>query len=253
MQNPIKIDELSYPKLKELIDSGSKTLLWPIGTLEPHGRHAPIGTDNFCAEEIAWQLGKRLGWPVAPTLNYGITTGLIAYTGGSRVPKPVYADLVSAILTDFMEMGFRRVVIINGHGGNTETVTNVIKELITVDRGNRHFILLDWWMLDADALEDVYGRPGGHAALDETACVLAFRPETVDETKMDPSDITRMQPGVISLPYSSAVLAYDNGDPMPDFDRDKAVKFMDQVLDRIEEVLNGEAEQFDRSFGHNRE
>ncbi len=246
----IKLDELTYPELQGLLNRGVTTLLLPVGTIEGHGLHSPIGTDNFCAEEIAWQLGDRLGWPVAPTLNYGITTGLIAYPGGVRIDKDLYADLAVTILENFLEMGFRRIVIINGHGGNTETLSGVLKDLITVDRGKRHLILIDWWQLDGDALAEVYGRPGGHAALDETACVLAYRPETVKPDAYDPDLQVKFQPGVISAPYSAAVLLYGEGDGAPDFDVEKAKAFMNKVIDRIATVLKKEVELFDRSFGN---
>ncbi len=249
MASLIKLDELTYPKIRKLLDEGNTTLLLPVGTLEAHGHHAPVGTDNFCAEEIAWQLGERLGWPVAPTLNYGVTTGLIAYPGSQRIPKPLYADLVTVILKDFLEMGFRRIVIINGHGGNTETFSNVIKDLITEDRGNRHFILVDWWQVDADALEEVYGRPGGHAALDETACIVAYRPETVDQDAMDPGDAAVFTPGIVTAPYSAAMLVYEDGDSTPDFDRKKAIDFMNKVIDRIQALVIKEVDLFERSFG----
>jgi creatinine amidohydrolase len=243
----LKLDEMTYPVIKALLDSGKRDLLLPVGTLEAHGCHSPVGTDNFCAEEIAWRLGDELGWIVAPTLNYGITTGLIAYPGGVTIDKPVYADLISCILTDFFEMGFKRIVIINGHGGNTETITQVIKELVTVDRGNRHLILIDWWVLDEEALREVYGRPGGHAALDETAMVVAFRPDLLD--KSAPIRSCAFTKGVVSAPYSAAMITYDEGDASPDFDPVKAGKFSQEVLIRLAEVIRHEVDLFEKSFG----
>lgn len=245
----IKLDELTYPQVGKLLKDGVDTLLFPVGTLEPHGRHAPVGTDNFCAEEIAWDLGKRTGWPVAPTLNYGVTSGLIAYPGAVKIPKPQYEELIRIILENFLRMGFVRVVIINGHGGNTESINKVIKDLIVEDRGNRHFINVDWWYLATEPLKEIYGRPGGHAALDETACIIAYRPELVHEDKFSPDELSKFQPGISVAPYSSAVLLYEEGDAAPDFDRDKAVKFMEKILDRIEAVLEEEVGLFEKSFG----
>jgi len=245
----VRLDELTYPQVRRLLDEGTDTLLWPVGTLEAHGRHSPIGTDSFCAEGIACRLGERTGWPVAPTLGYGVTTGLVAYPGGVRIDKELYGRLVRTILENFLRIGFRRVVIINGHGGNTETISAVMKEMITEDRGNRHLILIDWWQLDGPALEAVYGRKGGHAALDETACVLAFRPELVDPDALEPSEVTTITPGVVAAPYSAAVILYEEGDSTPDFDPDKAGRFVTMVTDRIEAILADEVEQFERSFG----
>jgi creatinine amidohydrolase len=248
----IKLDELTYPKVAELLKAGKTTLLWPVGTMEAHGRHAPIGTDNVCAEEIAWRLGERLGWPVAPTLNYGITVGLIAYPGSVRIDANLYRDLVTEILENFFAIGFRRIVIINGHGGNTETLTKVVKDLIVEDRGNRHMIVIDWWQLDAEILSEVYGRPGGHAALDETACVLAFRPELVDPSAATKEHQSKFTPGVVTAPYSAAMLVYDDGDASPDFDRQKASTFMAKLLDKVESILRHEVELFERSFADGR-
>jgi len=247
----IRIDELTYPALEKILDSGIDTLLLPVGTLEAHGRHAPIGTDNFCAEDIALKLGERTGWPVAPTLNYGVTTGLVAYPGGIRIPKGQYAELMETILTGFLEMGFRRVVIINGHGGNTESLGLVVKNLIVSDPGRRHFIVIDWWHFDPELLEEIYGegRKGGHAALDETACIAAFRPELLDETAVNSDEFTRFTSGLISAPYSSAVLVYEDGDSTPDFSHDKAVTFIEKLLDKLETAIRREVELFNKSFG----
>ena len=244
-----KLDELTYPKVAQLLRDGNTNLLLPVGTLEAHGLHAPVGTDNFCAEEIAWELAKRLGWPVAPTLNYGITTGLIAYPWSSRLGKDLYTDLIDTILKDFLAMGFHRIVIINGHGGNTETLGNVVKGLALDDRGKRHLMVIDWWQLDTEALREVYGRPGGHAALDETACMMAYRPELVDTAAADPKYQSRVQPGVIVAPYSAAMLVYEDGDASPDFDSEKAARFMKMLLDKIETVIRHEVELFEKSFG----
>jgi len=246
--SPVKLAELTYPQIAELLKEGMTSLLWPVGTMEPHGRHSPVGTDNFCAEEIAWALGDRLGWPVAPTLNYGITTGLIAYPGGVRIDKDLYGELVRTIYENFFRMGFHRIVVINGHGGNTESLGRVAKEMITEDRGKRHFIIIDWWQLGEDALKEVYNRPGGHAALDETACMVAFRPELLDHDAMDPAEHVSFTRGVVSVPYSAAMLYYDENDAAPDFDSEKAKNYMNKVLDRIETIVLGEIEQFMNSF-----
>jgi creatinine amidohydrolase len=245
----IKLEMLTWPEVRDLLGEGKTTLLLPVGTIEAHGLHAPIGTDNFCAEEIAWRMGERLGWPVAPTLNYGITTGLIAYPGAVRIEKELYSSLIKSILLNFFEMGFRRIVIINGHGGNTEALTNVAKELIAADRGKRHLIIIDWWQLDSQAIEEVYGGVGGHAALDETACMVAFRPETVKPEAFDPAHRVVFQPGVVSLPYPASMLVYSEGNATPDFDPEKARVFMDKVLDNIEMILSEEVKLFERTFG----
>lgn len=245
----IRLDELTYPEVGKLIRDGNTNLLFPVGTLEPHGRHAPVGTDNYCAEEIAWELSRRNGWPVAPTLNYGVTSGLIAYPGGVKIPKPQYEELIRIILENFFRMGFRRIIIINGHGGNTESIIKVIKDMIVEDRGNRHLINIDWWYVSTEPLKEIYGRPGGHAALDETACILAFRPELVNESDFSPEEQTRFRPGVTVAPYSSAVLVYEDGDGSPDFDREKASAFMKKVIDNIEDILKEEIRLFEKSFG----
>ena len=216
--------------------------------MEAHGRHAPVGTDNFCAEEIAWRLGENLDWPVAPTLNYGITTGLIAYPGSIRIEPETYSAVIKSILKDFFAMGFGRVVIINGHGGNTESLIQVVKQLAAKKRGKRHMIVIDWWTLDADALKEIYNRPGGHAALDETAAIYSFRPELVDPSAADKDHQSRIMPGVTSAPYSAAMLVYEDGDASPDFDKSKADRFTGQLLEKLESIIRKEVELFDKSF-----
>jgi creatinine amidohydrolase len=246
----IRLDTLTYPDVKKLLDSGVHSILFPVGTLEAHGRHAPVGTDSFIAEEISWRLGERMELPVAPTLNYGITSGLLPYPGSQRIDKKLYADLIYCIIDDFFEMGFRRVIVMNGHGGNTETLGNVAKELITKDYGKRHVMVIDWWNMDEEALKEVYDQPGGHAALDETAALVAFRPETLKPENRTDNDGWTFTKGVISVPYPTAMLYYSlEGDASPDFDKEKAGRFMDIVLAKLEGIISREIELFDESFG----
>ena len=66
-------NELYDPEFRKLIKSKKQTVIIPVGSLEQHGAHLPITTDSDIVTEIASRLGKKCGFIVFPTINYGVS------------------------------------------------------------------------------------------------------------------------------------------------------------------------------------
>jgi len=89
----------------------------PVGSTEQHG-YLSLSVDAILAERVAVEAAEPLGVPVFPVLNYGITPYFLKYPGTVSLRLDTYQRIVADILDSLAATGFRRIVFVNGHGGN---------------------------------------------------------------------------------------------------------------------------------------
>jgi creatinine amidohydrolase len=89
----------------------------PIGSVEQHAGLS-LATDAILAERVAIEAAEPLGVPVFPVLPFGLTPGFTAFPGTVTLRVETFAALLRDVLESFKRSGFRRVLIVNGHGGN---------------------------------------------------------------------------------------------------------------------------------------
>lgn len=221
-------------------------LFLPIGTLEAHGRHLPVGTDTLCARAIAIEMSRHFDGVVAPELGYGLTNLLAQTAPASFFPEPLWRDFIEHILTGFIRHGFDTIVIVNGHGGNRGPLKELARTLVR--RQPVAISVVNWWLLAEDAAKQVYGATGGHAAVEETAAVLHFTPDLVEAESYHPdNDDFIPEEGMWCYPPPGEVLIYhDDPKGRPDFDQTRANKFMKQVLAGIARRLQHWFDRRDR-------
>lgn len=152
----------------------------PVGTVERHGNHLPLGTDYIIPEYLAARVAEALGEGAVmmPTIPYGVSTSLAHLPGTIDVGYEAFTAYVEAVLKEVARNGFRAALIINGHGGNTKAL-HIVAKRVAFETGMRVGVV-DWW---ADVAQEVRERlfsAPGHAGEDETAAVLAIRPDLVD-------------------------------------------------------------------------
>jgi len=232
----VRLDRLTTPVVAELIRSDAPLFL-PIGTLEAHGRHLPVGTDTLCAEGIATALARRLGGIVAPSFAYGLTNLLAQSAPASFYPENQWGDFVEATLRGFRRHGFKKLIVVNGHGGNRLPLQCVVRKLVR--EHDTALCVINWWKLSETAAQQVYGGLGGHAAVEETAAMVALYPESVVQAQYAPeSDDYQPDEGFWCFPPPGEVLLY-GGDikGRPDFAPDKARRFLLLTLDDLEKRL----------------
>lgn len=229
----LRLDRLTTPIIAELIRSDAP-LFFPVGTLEAHGRHLPVGTDTLCAEGVALEMARRLDGVTAPPFSYGLTNLLAQTAPASFYPESQWGDFIEATLRGFRRHGFRKLIVVNGHGGNRPPLQSLVRRLVR--EHDTAICVINWWKISEAAAQQVYGGLGGHAAVEETAAMVAMHPETVVEARYS-SETDDYQPdeGFWCFPPPGEVLLY-GGDPAgrPDFAPEKARRFMDITLDDIE-------------------
>src|SRR5689334_19804109 len=90
----------------------------PLGSTEQHA-YLSLSTDSILAERVSLEAAHPLNIPVFPVLPYGITPSFVAYPGTVSLRMDTYLRVISDILDSIAAYGFRRVLIVNGHGGNS--------------------------------------------------------------------------------------------------------------------------------------
>ncbi len=239
----LRLDELTQQETSEYLEK-KQAIAIPFGTLEAHGRHLPMGTDGFCAQAFSDKIAERFSIMSAPVLSYGVTNGLFRYKGASTFKKETYNNFVLELLESFIEAGFREFVLVNGHGGNVEALNwaalNIMKDK------NARVIVVHWWDAVDDAVAAVYEGKGGHAACEETAVILAYRPELVKKEKYDDISCYSPKKGIVAYPHPGTVLLYDEKSIKPDFDEKKAEIFMEKAVEFLFERISEAFEAWKR-------
>lgn len=113
----MRIQDMNWMHLESYLKTHDLCVL-PVGSTEQHAGLS-LCVDNILAERVALEAAEPLDIPVFPILNYGITPYFRAYPGSISLQVDTYLRVIHDVLTGFAEQGFRRIVIVNGHGGNS--------------------------------------------------------------------------------------------------------------------------------------
>ena len=181
----VLFNELTRVKANEL--AGEAILLLPVGATEQHGPHLPVGTDTFAIERIAREAAEQATVPVvvAPTLPFGCSPHHIPFGGTMSLSTEVYYRAIFDLTESLALGGWKRIAIVNGHGGNYEIAQLVIRDLALKHPVDG--LAFSYWhpAWEALACEGAHGvsRVPGHAGAFETSLVMALRPELVREPR----------------------------------------------------------------------
>ena len=164
-------------------------LILPVGAIEQHGPHLPIGVDTYTVTHIAQaasaELVGQIPILVAPTLPFGSSHHHLPFGGTLSLGTETYYRVVSDLVESLIVSGFRRIFILNGHGGNNELI-----QLVARDMALKHpaqIAAASYWTIAWDALVAARTHSQvelpGHAGIFETSLMLALHPELVREPR----------------------------------------------------------------------
>jgi creatinine amidohydrolase len=139
----MKISQMNWMQIEDYLKRDNRAVL-PLGCTEQHA-YLSLFTDSILAERMALEAAEPLGVPVFPVVPYGITPYFMAYPGTVTLRAQTYLSVVRDILDSLITHGFKRIVIVNGHGGNTPT-SSVCDEVMRDHAGARVRIKFhNWW------------------------------------------------------------------------------------------------------------
>jgi creatinine amidohydrolase len=113
----MRISEMNWMMVEEYLKRDDRAVL-PLGSTEQHA-YLSLSVDSILAERLAVEAAQPLGVPVFPVLAYGITPYFRAFPGTITLRVETYLSIVRDVLDAMEEQGFKRILIVNGHGGNT--------------------------------------------------------------------------------------------------------------------------------------
>ena len=137
----MKISEMTWMQVEAYLEHDDRCVL-PLGSTEQHA-YISLSTDSILAEKVAGDAAEPMGVPVFPALAYGITPYFMAYPGTVTISPTTYEQILTEILGSIRRHGFRRILIVNGHGGNSPARTAAEEWA-----ARRDGVLLrwhDWW------------------------------------------------------------------------------------------------------------
>ena len=151
--------------------------IFPVGSCEQHGRHLSFATDYLIPTEIARRVSARTGVPVTPTLGFGMSVHHMDFHGTITLSPDTFVAVTRDILESLSRHGFRRVLILNGHGGNIAPLTTALATVMDQHRDLRVKVG-HWWQDPAvqAVMREMWGDVEYHAAAGETSAILALRP-----------------------------------------------------------------------------
>jgi creatinine amidohydrolase len=178
----MRLAELTSTRLEALRER-RPIALWPVGAVEPHGPHAPLGTDTLISVGMCERAAARLDDPpavVLPALAFGVTRYGVAFAGAIGISEATLRAVVLDVATALDRQGFRRLVIVNNHFEPEQVAT---LRAAAADAGALYLDLVR--SRNAQRLTDEFRRGSCHAGRYETSLVLADAPQLVDPEVAD--------------------------------------------------------------------
>jgi creatinine amidohydrolase len=174
----MRLAELTSPKLDALRDP---IALWPVGAIEPHGPHAPLGTDTLISFGMCERAAARLNDAVVlPALPFGVTRYGAAFAGAIGISEDTLRGMVLDVARSVAAQGFRRLVIVNNHFEPEQVAT---LRAAAEEAGALYLDLVR--RRNAQRLTDEFRRGSCHAGRYETSLMLADAPQLVDPAMAD--------------------------------------------------------------------
>ncbi len=193
----MKFHEMTWPELRQ-VSRQETVVVAPIAACEQHSRHLAAYTDTVLVTGVAEGVEARLPQQVLllPTLWFGASGHHLRYGATLSAEVDTHVDLLCDLLVPLLEDGYERILILNGHGGNIDTMHVALRRL---QPRYRHRVLsaASYWELaerELAALAEGPRKVMGHACEFETSMLLALRPDLVrqPEIRDDPpgDDVT---------------------------------------------------------------
>ena len=173
--------DLTETNLGRLGEYLPEVAIIPTAAVEPHNRHLPEGQDllhtthvSRAVAERAHAAGARVAW--LPPIPFGVDANLLDFPLAVHVSQSTLDALLADVIRSLRRHDIRKVVIVNGHGGND--FTPFVREFQA--ETDIHVFVCDWWKVGADRYREIFAEPDDHAGEMETSVALALFPHLVE-------------------------------------------------------------------------
>ena len=137
----MRIADMNWMQVEDYLKHDDRCLL-PTGSTEQHA-YLSLSVDSILSSKMAHDTAEPLGIPVFPVVHYGLAQQWVAYPGTVTLRIETYLALIRDVLESIRRAGFRRILIVNGHGGNSPAA-GMVKEWM-MDNPDSKVIWHNWW------------------------------------------------------------------------------------------------------------
>lgn len=194
---PYLWERLTADDFAQAVRASDGVALLPLGCLEKHGRHLPLGTDVLIASELCRRAASMEPAVVVPCPPFGLVSEVRNGPGTLALRADTLLAMLRDLCADLARNGLTKIVIVNGHGGNQELLRYFLRERLEEDCPYALYLFRPEWrgdeekryaaMIGRDALPEC-----GHACIQETPEVMAIAPETVRMDRVVPDETHRL-------------------------------------------------------------
>ncbi|MES2005610.1 MAG: creatininase family protein [Bacteroidota bacterium] len=188
----------------------NKVVLFPLGAIEQHGPHLSVSTDTDLVSNVAAGAESKLPDDIllCPTLPFGSSHHHLSMGGTISIAADTYSQVIVQMVESLLQNGFRRIVLLNGHGGNITPVRQALSLLSHTYDASMHpnIVLATYWELAAKYFTGAAPMESpalSHACEYETSLMLHLCPE-----KVFPDEIKRA-----ARPLSNGYIPWEDDEP----------------------------------------
>jgi len=176
----VMLYEMSWTEAKQYFVKNDVAIL-PVGSTEQHGPQNPLGTDHLIAKALAEETAKRTGVLCLQVIPFGVSSHHKQFWGTIYISPKTFKKYVKETCLALSYYGVKKIVIVNGHGGNRCALVEMAGEL----KEKGVFVsVFQWWEAAGKLLPELFRlEERGHAAAEETSVNLALYPKIVSMKK----------------------------------------------------------------------
>lgn len=194
-----ELSRMTHDQVAATLAQNISTVLVPLGATEQHGYHLPLSMDTLEVEQVARQTAEKLDCFLAPTLPYGMSLNHMDFKGTMSLTPTTLARFVQELITSLAHHGFKHIIIINGHGGNTAPI------MVGAREAKEHcpgvlIAVSDYWNAVSQTYRELLAEHddsltlrefSGHGSVMEIAMGLYLIPELVKLDRIVLADATQ--------------------------------------------------------------
>lgn len=240
------LGKMTRPEVEKYLEKND-VVLFPVGSTEQHGKHLPFDNDAFSAFEIAKRVAEKTGVIYTPVMPFGYSHHHMNFPGSITLKTQTLVKVYKEVCLSLFEHGFKKIVIMNGHGGNTNWIHQAQSEIFK-ETGNRVYSLMIFNSqrgFGSEALEILEQESGGHACEMETSFSVSLGQRVDEEAITDWSEpkswskFTRKYKDKVSTPrmFDEVTELGNLGDPSK-YSIEKGKKMVKAVVEDISEFID---------------
>lgn len=230
-------------EVEDYLKKDSRIIL-PIGSTEQHGPSGILGIDHITATGIAYAVSQISKVLCAPPINYGMAVHHLGFPGTVALRPTTYINVIIDVLSSLKKHGFKKIVVINGHGGNKGPFLNAMQEKIDEFK-DLEIRFANWWVmpgLQKNVIDKYFGeKEGYHATPTEISLTMALVPGSMKMPKsykcpqkeVIDSNCTWVMPGKFKELYPDGVMRADFSGSSAEIGREALRYSVEEILELI--------------------